>query len=62
MKRQEILQDICGQIGLPLDGLDALTLTGEDPVLPSSFRVGTAAQVAIAASALAAAEVWQRRL
>jgi crotonobetainyl-CoA:carnitine CoA-transferase CaiB-like acyl-CoA transferase len=37
------------------------TLTGADPALPSSFRVGTAAQVSIAAAALAAAEFWRIR-
>ena len=41
--------------------LDAVTLTGSDPVLPSSFAVGTAAQAAISASALAAAELWHLR-
>ncbi|MBM3528646.1 MAG: CoA transferase [Alphaproteobacteria bacterium] len=41
--------------------LDAVTLTGAEPVLPSSFPVGTAAQVTIAASALAAAELWRLR-
>lgn len=37
--------------------LDHLQLTGADPALPSSFRVGTAAQASIAAAALAAAEL-----
>src|SRR4029077_20979787 len=32
-----------------------------EPVLPSSFAVGTAAQVSIAATALAAAELWRLR-
>src|SRR5439155_1013854 len=36
-------------------------LTGTDPVLPSSFPVGTAAQASIAAAALAAAERWRLR-
>ena len=58
---REILSDICDQISLPLDGLDDLTLTGQDPVLPSSFRIGTIAQTAIALSALAAGEVWHQR-
>ena len=35
--------------------------TGAEPVLPSSFAVGTAAQATIAASALAAAELWRLR-
>lgn len=37
--------------------LDGLTLAGAEPALPSSFRIGTAAQASIAAAALAAAEV-----
>ncbi len=41
--------------------LKSVVLTGADPVLPSSFRVGTAAQVSIAAAALAAAELWKER-
>jgi len=41
--------------------LEAITLTGSEPVLPSSFKVGTAAQASIAASALAAAELWRLR-
>jgi crotonobetainyl-CoA:carnitine CoA-transferase CaiB-like acyl-CoA transferase len=41
--------------------LDSVKLTGEEPVLPSSFRVAAAAQVPIAASALAAAEIWKLR-
>jgi crotonobetainyl-CoA:carnitine CoA-transferase CaiB-like acyl-CoA transferase len=41
--------------------LDAVTLTGAEPALPSSFAIGTAAQATIAASALAAAELWRLR-
>ena len=45
----------------PADALDAAELTGAEPALPSSFAVGTAAQASIAASALAAAELWRLR-
>jgi crotonobetainyl-CoA:carnitine CoA-transferase CaiB-like acyl-CoA transferase len=38
-----------------------LALSGADPVLPSSFRVGTGAQATVAAAGLAAAEVWRQR-
>lgn len=41
--------------------LDDCVLSGEDPVLPSVFRVGTAARAVIAAQALAAAELWRER-
>ena len=37
--------------------LDCLKLTGSEPVLPSSFRIGVAAQASIAAAGLAAAEL-----
>ena len=47
--------------GLPAEALGHLDLTGADPVLPSSFAVGTAAQASLAASALAAAALWQQR-
>ncbi len=37
--------------------LARVSLTGEDPILPSSYKVGAVAQATIAASALAASEV-----
>ena len=43
------------------EALSAVTLGGADPVLPSSFHVGTAAAVPIAAVALAARELDRRR-
>ena len=47
--------------GLPRDALASAVLTGHDPVLPSSFAVGTAAQASIAAAALAACELGHAR-
>jgi crotonobetainyl-CoA:carnitine CoA-transferase CaiB-like acyl-CoA transferase len=47
--------------GLPEDALRFASLTGQDPVLPSSFAVGTAAQAGIAAAALAACELGHLR-
>lgn len=47
--------------GLPPEALSDLTLTGADPVLPSSFAVGAAAQASLGASALAAAALWTQR-
>ena len=58
---REILSDVWTSTGGEPSALDALTLTGEEPQLPSSFRVAAAAQVSIAASALAAAEIWKMR-
>jgi crotonobetainyl-CoA:carnitine CoA-transferase CaiB-like acyl-CoA transferase len=45
----------------PTEALSQIRLMGAEPVLPSSFAVGTAAQASIAASALAAAELWRLR-
>ncbi len=47
-------------VGADATALDHLSLTGSEPVLPSSFRVGAAAQASIAAAALAAAELRYR--
>jgi len=47
--------------GLPGEALAHLSLTGSEPVLPSSFAVGTAAQSSIAAAALAACELGHAR-
>jgi crotonobetainyl-CoA:carnitine CoA-transferase CaiB-like acyl-CoA transferase len=58
---REILSDVWSSLGGEAAALEALTLTGEEPQLPSSFRVAAAAQVSIAASALAAAEIWRMR-
>ena len=57
----EILTDIWTSTGGDASALDALTLTGEEPQLPSSFRVGAAAQASVAATGLAAAEIWKLR-
>ena len=44
-----------------LSALDGVALRGQEPALPSTFAVGTMAQATIAASALAAAELWYAR-
>jgi crotonobetainyl-CoA:carnitine CoA-transferase CaiB-like acyl-CoA transferase len=58
---REILSDIWTQAGGDAAALDAVTLSGEEPQLPSSFRVAAAAQASIAATALAAAQIWRMR-
>jgi len=58
---RDILADLWTSTGGDPSALDAVTLTGEEPQLPSSFRVAAAAQVSIAASALVAAEIWKLR-
>src|ERR1700738_4707535 len=58
---REILADIWTSAGGAPAALGAVTLTGEEPQLPSSFRVAAAAQASIAAAGLAAAQIWQLR-
>jgi crotonobetainyl-CoA:carnitine CoA-transferase CaiB-like acyl-CoA transferase len=58
---REILRDIWTSAGGDPAALDTVTLTGAEPQLPSSFRVAASAQASIAATGLAAAQVWQLR-
>ena len=58
---REILTDLWTAAGGDPAALDAVMLTGEEPQLPSSFRVAAAAQASIAAAGLAAAQVWKLR-
>jgi hypothetical protein len=53
----KLLVDLWHAAGQPGVGLQTVTLTGSEPVLPSSFAIGTAAQATVAASALAANEL-----
>ncbi len=61
MTAMETLRSLWTEAALPVAALEMIQLTGTEPVLPSSFAVGTAAQVSIGASALAAAELWRLR-
>jgi crotonobetainyl-CoA:carnitine CoA-transferase CaiB-like acyl-CoA transferase len=61
MTARSVLSELWHAVGAPPDLLADVRLTGSDPVLPSSFKVGLAAQTAIAASALAAADLWRIR-
>jgi crotonobetainyl-CoA:carnitine CoA-transferase CaiB-like acyl-CoA transferase len=58
---REILAELWTLAGGDAAALDAVTLTGEEPQLPSSFRVAAAAQASIAAAGLAAAQIWKLR-
>jgi len=58
---KHVLADIWRAAGHAEAALETVDLTGSEPVLPSSFRVGTAAQTTIAAAALAANELWRLR-
>lgn len=55
------LAGVWRELGGATDALDRVELTGAEPVLPSSFAVGTAAQASMAAFGLAAAELWRMR-
>src|ERR1700712_3415414 len=58
---RDILADLWTSAGGDSAALDAVTLTGDEPQLPSSFRVAAAAQASIAATGLAAAQIWKLR-
>src|SRR5947209_19317068 len=58
---RDILAELWTATGGDASALDSVTLTGDEPQLPSSFRVAAAAQVSIAAAAMAAANLWQLR-
>lgn len=61
MKTSEVLAGVWRLGELPPEALGHALLAGADPVLPSSFAVGAAAQISIAAAALAACEVGHAR-
>src|SRR3982074_3184435 len=58
---REILADLWTSAGGDPSALDAVTLTGEDTQLPSSFRVAAAAQASIPATGLAPPPAWKLR-
>ncbi|MEA2864379.1 MAG: hypothetical protein QOC84_2335 [Bradyrhizobium sp.] len=58
---RDILADLWTSAGGELAALDTVTLTGDEPQLPSSFRVAAAAQTSVAAAALAATQIWKLR-
>ena len=57
----DALADLWSLAGCDPAALGRMELTGHEPVLPSIFRVGTAAQASIGAAALAASELWRLR-
>jgi crotonobetainyl-CoA:carnitine CoA-transferase CaiB-like acyl-CoA transferase len=57
----DVLDSLWQDAGQDTAALAHIDLPGAEPVLPSSFAVGTAAQVSIGAAALAAAEFWRLR-
>ena len=57
----DVLIELWSDAGLDDAALEDVAFTGGEPVLRSSFAVGTAAQATIGAAALAAAELWRLR-
>ena len=57
----DILSDIWTSTGGDAAALERVRLIGEEPQIPSSFRVAVAGQTTIAAAGLAAAEIWKLR-
>ena len=56
-----VLAGLWRSAGHDAAALGQIKFTGAEPVLPSSFAVGTAAAATIGAAALAAAELWRLR-
>jgi crotonobetainyl-CoA:carnitine CoA-transferase CaiB-like acyl-CoA transferase len=57
----DVLANLWRAAGQDDAALGEVEFTGAEPVLPSSFAVGTAAQATIGAAALAASELWRLR-
>lgn len=58
---RRILEDLWHLAGLRPDSLGEVVLTGTEPALPSSFRIGAAAQASIAATTAAVAALYAAR-
>jgi crotonobetainyl-CoA:carnitine CoA-transferase CaiB-like acyl-CoA transferase len=58
---REVLEALWRLAGLRPAAIGPVSLSSEEPALPSSFRIGTAAQATVAAVAAAAAAVHRRR-
>jgi crotonobetainyl-CoA:carnitine CoA-transferase CaiB-like acyl-CoA transferase len=58
----EALRSILPAAGLPADRAGTVTFTGEtDPILPTPFRIGVAGSATLAATGLAADDLWEIR-
>jgi crotonobetainyl-CoA:carnitine CoA-transferase CaiB-like acyl-CoA transferase len=58
---REIIADLSQSVGLPASMAETIVLTGAEPALPSSFRIGAAAQATIGAVTAAVSEIHARR-
>ncbi|MEO1190651.1 MAG: CoA transferase [Pseudomonadota bacterium] len=61
MKSRQALEALWQASGGPAQALERVSLMGDQPFLPSSFKVDVAAQASIAAATLAASEIWRLR-
>src|SRR5207248_6650998 len=62
MAAHDALRTILPVAGLPEDRARAVEITGgTDPVLPTPFRIGETSAAALAATGLAAADLWELR-
>ncbi|HEY1413813.1 MAG TPA: CoA transferase [Rhodopila sp.] len=58
----DALRTVCSNLGWVADRTAAVRFTGgTDPILPTPFRIGEAGAATLAASGLAAADLWQHR-
>jgi crotonobetainyl-CoA:carnitine CoA-transferase CaiB-like acyl-CoA transferase len=58
----DALRSILPAAGLPANRADTVEITGDtDPVLPTPFRIGDAGAATLAATGLAAADLWELR-
>ena len=55
------LEELIGLAGLPASAAEQAHIDGDDPVIPTQYRVGAAGAAALAASGLAAGELWKLR-
>jgi crotonobetainyl-CoA:carnitine CoA-transferase CaiB-like acyl-CoA transferase len=54
----DALNELLDLGGLPRGLAEAVKMTGDDPVLPTRYRIGTAGAAVLAATGVAASELW----
>ena len=60
--KESVLRTLLTTLDLPLDTIDRnIRITGQDPVVPSRYRVGLASATALAAQAVGIIEIWKQR-